>query len=355
MGGVAVRSFWQNKRVFLTGHTGFKGAWLTLWLSHLGAKVAGYSLPPDTKPSLFETLKLAALCEKNIIADIADVALLKKSIAGFKPDIVIHMAAQSLVRRSYREPLVTIATNVTGTANVLEACRDVESVKAALIVTTDKCYKNKESGQSYREDDELGGRDIYSASKAAAELMTHAYRESFFDTDNIRIATARAGNVMGAGDWSEDRLIPDAVRAFSHGETLAIRSPKSLRPWQHVVEPLSGYLLLAQAMVENKRPLSHSYNFWPDAASVVSVEEVVSHFAALWQPAGKWAVDAPENMPHEAQLLALDSSLARKELGWKPVFTLEQAIWHTADGYHNISMQHMISLCDKAVGLPLQC
>ncbi len=344
-------NFWQGKRVFLTGHTGFKGAWLTVWLHSLGAKVAGYSLAPDSTPNLYDALQLEALCERSIIADITDAARLQKSIADFAPDIVIHMAAQALVRRSYREPLSTIATNISGTANVLEACRNAPSVRAALIITTDKCYKNKETGQAYNETDELGGRDIYSASKACAEIITHAYRQSFFDIteqgearsgggwgedpkkNKARICTARAGNVIGFGDWSEDRLIPDAVRAFAAGETLTIRAPKSLRPWQHVVEPLSGYLMLAQAMFENKKPLSPAYNFGPSTASVVNVEHVISSFAALWNPTGKWKIELPKDMPHEAGLLALDSSLAKKELGWKPAFTLEETLAHTAAGY----------------------
>ncbi len=346
-------NFWQDKRVFLTGHTGFKGAWLTVWLHSLGAKVAGYSLAPDSSPNLYDALQLGALCEQSIIADITDAARLQQSIADFAPDIIIHMAAQALVRRSYREPLSTIATNISGTANVLEACRNAPSVRAALIITTDKCYKNKETGQAYNETDELGGRDIYSASKAAAEIITHAYRQSFFDTQTARICTARAGNVIGFGDWSEDRLIPDAVRAFAAGETLTIRAPKSLRPWQHVIEPLSGYLMLAQAMFENKKTLSPAYNFGPETASAVTVEHVISRFAALWKPAGKWQIETPENMPHEADLLALDSSLAKKELGWKPSFTLEETLAHTASGYREFyaktspaEMLHMMqALC----------
>jgi len=349
-------NFWQGKRVFLTGHSGFKGVWLTVWLHGMGAKVAGYSLAPDCEPNLYDFLELPRFCEQNTIADIADAALLKRSIKNFAPDIVIHMAAQALVRKSYREPLATIATNITGTANVLEACRDAPSIKVALVVTTDKCYKNKETGQAYREEDELGGRDIYSASKACAEIITHSYRQSFFDEKNIRIASARAGNVIGAGDWSEDRLIPDAVRAFTTGGTLTIRSPKSLRPWQHVVEPLSGYLRLAQAMFENKKPLSPAYNFGPDASSVVPVEHIISHFAALWNPPGKWAIDAPKDMPHEAGLLALDSTLAKMELGWRPTFTLEEMLAHTASGYQHyyakspadVFVKHMLSLCEHA-------
>ncbi|MDX2073732.1 MAG: CDP-glucose 4,6-dehydratase [Alphaproteobacteria bacterium] len=329
-------SFWAGKRVFLTGHTGFKGAWLTVWLHTLGAKLAGYALPPEDDNALYDSLKLSACFEQNTLADLAELSTLKASVANFAPDIVIHMAAQSLVRRSYREPLSTIAANVTGTAHLLEACRGVDSIKAALVVTTDKCYQNLETGQAYKETDALGGRDIYSASKAAAEIITHAYRQSLFDSEKIRICTARAGNVIGAGDMAEDRLLPDAVRAFTQGEELLIRSPKALRPWQHVVEPLSGYMMLAQAMFENKKPLSPAYNFGPEPSSVVPVEEVISRFAALWQPAGKWRVEVGQKQPHEAALLALDSALAREELGWKPHFTLEEALAHTAAGYRQL-------------------
>lgn len=349
--------FWRGKRVFLTGHSGFKGAWTVAWLHHLGAKVAGYSLAPDSTPNLYDFLNIADLCEQNTIADIGDLPRLTQAMQHFAPDIVIHMAAQSLVRRSYREPLATITTNITGTAHMLEACRSVPSVRAALMITTDKCYKNKETGQAYTEEDELGGRDIYSASKACAEIIAHSYRQSFFDETLTRIATARAGNVIGAGDWSEDRLIPDAVRAFSAGETLTIRSPKSLRPWQHVVEPLSGYLMLVRAMFENKKPLSPAYNFGPSSASVVPVGEVIEQFAAAWGRDAQWRIESPKDMPHEAGLLALDSSLARKELGWEPTFTLPQMLAHTADGYRHYYakeapaslMRHMLELCDQAI------
>ncbi len=348
--------FWSGKRVFLTGHSGFKGAWLAVWLHHLGAKVAGYALAPDSSPNLYTLLDIPSLCEQNTLADLADLITLSRAMADFAPDIVIHMAAQALVRRSYRDPLATIATNITGTANVLEACRTIPSIKAALVVTTDKCYRNKETGQAYKETDELGGRDVYSASKACAEIIAHAYRQSFFDEKNIRIATARAGNVIGAGDWSEDRLIPDAVRAFSTGETLVIRAPNSLRPWQHVVEPLSGYLMLVRQMFENRTPLSPAYNFGPDAASVVPVEQVVSTFAAQWGATATWRVETPKDMPHEAGLLALDSSLARRELGWKPVFSLEEALAHTASGYRLFDsggsrsdyVRSMSALCEQA-------
>lgn len=326
----ALMSFWRGKRVFLTGHTGFKGAWLAVWLESLGAKICGYSLPPETSPNLFSFINIANLCDEHHFEDIRHFSTLKNTLQSFAPDIVLHLAAQALVRESYRAPLATIETNVQGTANLLEACRATPSVKAALIVTTDKCYRNKETLTPYREDDELGGRDIYSASKASAEIITHAYRQSFFE-QGARIATARAGNVIGGGDWSKDRLLADAARAFAKGETLTIRSPKAVRPWQHVAEPLGGYMTLAQAMFEGKK-ISHSYNFGPHVRSTASVEDVIRGFASHW-PQGKWQVDAPKDNMHEAGLLTLDASLAQKELGWKPKFTLEQALEYTAKGY----------------------
>lgn len=344
------REFWQGKRVFITGHTGFKGAWLTAWLQSLGAKVCGFSLPPETQPNLFSFLNLGASCEESHFEDIRHFDTLKNTLQAFAPDIVLHLAAQALVRESYYTPLATIATNVQGTANVLEACRNVPSVRAALIITTDKCYKNKETLTPYRENDELGGRDIYSASKASTEIITHAYRQSFFENGNCAVATARAGNVIGGGDWSKDRLLVDAARAFASGDTLTIRSPKAVRPWQHVVEPLWGYIMLAQAMFENKKPLSAAYNFGPDASSTASVEQVIDLFARYWQPQGKWQVDAPKEHLHEAGLLTLDSALAKNELGWKTRFTLEEALAHTARGYQlcggerEAFVQHMQAL-----------
>jgi CDP-glucose 4,6-dehydratase len=344
------QAFWQGKRVFLTGHTGFKGAWLTVWLSYMGAEVSGYALAPETKPNLYDQANVAGMCAESTIADLADLELLKKKIANFKPDIVIHMAAQALVRRSYREPLATIAANITGTAHLLEACRDVVSIRSCVIVTTDKCYENKETGQRYKESDAMGGRDVYSASKGCAELITAAWRASFFDAAQIRIGSARAGNVIGGGDFAEDRLIPDAVRAFQAGRELVIRAPKAVRPWQHVAEPLEGYLTFAQALYENKKPLSASYNFGPDEGSIVPVADVIDRFAKLW-PNALWKIDAPKDAPHEATLLALDATLAKKELGWKPRFTLDEALKHTAAGYiakGPEAARHIVSLLEAA-------
>ncbi len=324
-------TFWRGKRVFLTGHSGFKGGWMTLWLASLGARVCGYSLVPDYAPNLYTIFDLARRVARNHEADIRDYPTLASAVKDFAPELVIHMAAQPLVRKSYREPLSTIATNVDGTANLLEACRHVESVRGILVITTDKCYKNKETGQAYTEQDELGGYDIYSASKACTEIITHAYRQSFFD--QIPVVTARAGNVIGGGDWSEDRLLPDAARAFAKGDTLVIRAPHAVRPWQHVSEPLTGYLSLAQAMLEGKTPLSPAYNFGPDAALVAQVQRVVELFASCWKPAGKWRIEPPPEALHEAKLLTLDASLAARELGWRPAMTLENAVSHTARWY----------------------
>lgn len=349
-------SFWRGKRVFLTGHSGFKGGWMTLWLEALGAKVCGYSLKPDYSPNLYTIFNLASRCERSIEADIRDYDTLAKAIRDCEPELVIHMAAQPLVRKSYREPLATIATNVDGTANVLEACRGVESVRGILIITTDKCYKNKETSQAYTEEDELGGRDIYSASKACAEIITHAYRQSFFENGQVSVVTARAGNVIGGGDWSEDRLVPDAARAFSNKEKLVIRSPKAVRPWQHVAEPVLGYLMLSKAMLE-RRPLSPAYNFGPDQALVAEVGRVVESFASHWKPTGEWCIEAPKEALHEATLLTLDSSRAKKELGWKPSFGFEDSIAHTAKWYRTYYEgqdakalhKQMLELMEKAV------
>jgi len=338
-------SFWRGKRVFITGHSGFKGSWLTLWLESMGAKIGGYSLLPDYTPNLYSLLTIASRCEKNHIADIRDLSSLSAAIGAFAPQLVIHLAAQPLVRRSYREPLDTISINALGTANLLEACRKVETLQAILVVTSDKCYRN--ASTAHREDDALGGSDIYSASKACADILTHAYRDSFFD---IPVTTVRSGNVIGGGDWSEDRLIPDAVRAFSQDLPLTIRSPHSLRPWQHVAEATLGYLMLARAMLQ-KNPVSSAYNFGPDRA--FSVEHVIRQCASLWQPAGQWRTE-PSAIA-EAPTLLLDASLAQRELGWKPQLSFEETIRYTIDWYRDYyakkppaELYHaMISLCAR--------
>lgn len=323
--------FWHGKKVFLTGHTGFKGAWLTSWLSNLGADILGYSLPAESG-SVFAAFNLETLCSGHIESDLDNLEALRTSINEFNPDVVIHMAAQSLVRRSYRQPIETIRANVNGTAHVLEACRNIDSIRAALFVTTDKCYANNESGRAFRENDVLGGQDVYSASKAASEIIIEAYKKSFFSDKDIRICSARAGNVIGGGDHCMDRLVPDAVKAFSKKNSLLVRAPKSLRPWQHVADPLIGYLKLAQSMFENEKPLSPCYNFGPSSAAIVTVEDLITRFAKLW-PGGDWHVESKDDTMREAKMLTLNSRLAGKELGWKSSFSLEEALQFTRDGY----------------------
>ena len=327
--------FWKNKSVFLTGHTGFKGGWLALWLSSMGAKVTGYALAPNTTPNLFDMLAIDSLIEQSHIADIRDLATLQKAMSEAKPDIVIHMAAQPLVRYSYANPVETYATNVMGTVHILESTRTIESVRATVVVTTDKCYENRERGAGYREDEAMGGFDPYSSSKGCAELVSSAYRQSYFSKSANHLASARAGNVIGGGDWSEDRLIPDAIKAFESGNTLMIRNPLATRPWQHVLEPLSGYLILAQSLFQDGEKFSSAWNFGPKDTDNRSVQEVISTLCQQWGPDAKWQQDS-SSQPHEAGLLKLDCSKASKQLRWEPKWNLETAIekiiqWHKAD------------------------
>jgi len=319
--------FWKGKKVFLTGHTGFKGGWLSLWLSSMGAKVTGYALAANTTPSLFDVLAIESLVEKAHLADVRDLENLQKSISQAKPDVVIHMAAQPLVRYSYVNPVETYATNVMGTVHVLESIRSVDSVRATVIVTTDKCYENKEWVWGYRENEPMGGFDPYSNSKGCAELVTSAYRQSYFSgaTSVNKVASARAGNVIGGGDWSEDRLIPDAIKAFEENKPLMIRNPLATRPWQHVLEPLSGYLILAQALYEQGSAFATGWNFGPRDEDNRSVQEVVELLIAGWNKTALWQKEGVEQ-PHEADLLRLDCSKARRELGWIPKWGLETAI-----------------------------
>ena len=318
--------FWKDKKVFLTGHTGFKGGWLSFWLASMGAKVAGYALAPNTTPNLFEVLAIDSLIEKSHVADIRDLATLQKALSEAEPDVVIHMAAQPLVRYSYTNPVETYATNVMGTVHVLESVRSINSVRATVVVTTDKCYENKEWVWGYRENETMGGFDPYSNSKGCAELVTSAYRQSYFSNPNSinKVASARAGNVIGGGDWAEDRLIPDAIKAFAKNKPLMIRNPLATRPWQHVLEPLSGYLILAQALYEKGSAFASGWNFGPRDEDNRAVQEVVDLLISGWGDSACWEKEGSEQ-PHEANLLKLDCSKARTQLGWIPKWNLEMA------------------------------
>lgn len=325
-------SFWQNRKVFITGHTGFKGSWLSLWLKQLGANVTGYSLEPPTNPSIFESAKVDTVIEKSIIGDIRDAGLLTNSMHQAKPEIIIHMAAQSLVRDSYIDPVGTYTTNVMGTINILEVARNTPSVKAILNITTDKCYENKEWFWGYRENEPMGGHDPYSSSKACAELVSSAYRNSFLINEGIALATARAGNVIGGGDWAKDRIVPDAMRAFMNNEPLMIRNPKATRPWQHVLEPLSGYLMLCQQLIENPESFSAAWNFGPNDEDAQPVSILVDIITNSWGEDAGWEVDKNAH-PHEARYLKLDCSKARNLLKWKPIWRLERALDETVQWY----------------------
>jgi CDP-glucose 4,6-dehydratase len=330
--------FWSGKKVFLTGHTGFKGGWLTFWLHLMGARVAGYALAPNTAPCIFDALELESLLDESHIADIRDLNRLSKAIESYQPDVVIHMAAQPLVRQSYAYPLETYEVNVMGTAYLLEALRNASSVKATVIITTDKCYENKEREAGYTEDEPMGGYDPYSSSKGCAELVTSAYRRSFFNSINNKnfIASARAGNVIGGGDWSSDRLIPDAIRAFQANHALVIRNPRATRPWQHVLEPLSGYLVLAQSLFENGKVFSSGWNFGPDESDTRSVQEVIELFIKLWGHEASWKQD-PSAHPHEAHLLSLSCLKSKTKLNWQPSWNLETALEKIVDWHHALA------------------
>lgn len=320
--------FWSGRRVLLTGHTGFKGGWLALWLRELGADVRGYALPANTSPSLWQVARL----EERVtgpLADIRNAQGLVDASGAFRPEIILHLAAQPLVRESYRAPAETYATNVMGTLNVLEAARRCDSVRAVLVVSSDKCYENREWLWPYREQDALGGHDPYSSSKACVELLCASWRESFLHEAGIALATARAGNVIGGGDWSADRLLPDILRAWERGETLTLRYPQAIRPWQYVLEPLSGYLLLAQALLE-RNDVASAWNFGPDAEGLTSVGELVERLSQLWPGEARWQVENGAQ-PHEAGRLTLDSSRARAQLGWRPRWTLQQTLERTLD------------------------
>lgn len=327
-----MESFWNGRRVFLTGHTGFKGSWLSIWLSELGAKVSGYALAPATEPNLFTLGGVADSLFASTIADIRQVDTLRSAMQAFEPEIVIHMAAQPLVRNSYADPIGTYSTNVMGTVNVLDCVRELSSVRGVVIVTTDKCYENNEWVWGYRESDRLGGRDPYSNSKACAELVTQAYRQSFFHMPGApAIGSARAGNVIGGGDWSKDRLVPDIVRgACSASQEIFLRNPDAVRPWQHVLEPLRGYLMLAERLANGS--CAEGWNFGPDQSDARAVA-VVAQAIVSALGAGKIVVDRDPNAPHEAGRLQLDCSKARAKLGWWPLIDFKESISLTAAWY----------------------
>ncbi len=329
-------SIWYGKRVFLTGHTGFKGGWLALWLASKGAVVRGYSLDPYTSPSLFETAKVGDLVE-DLRGDIRDGGRLDRALTEFAPEAVFHMAAQPLVRYSYQDPIGTFETNVLGTARVLDAVRRTPSVRAVVSVTTDKCYENKEWLWGYRETDPLGGYDPYSSSKACAEIVSAAYRQSYFPVEKLSehgcaLATARAGNVIGGGDWSNDRLIPDLVRGFAEGKPALIRRPDAIRPWQHVLEPLQGYLLLAEKLLTGDPRYATAFNFGPSEDDAQPVGWIVAKMVGFWGDGAAWVLD-PEPGVHEAGYLKLDASRARAELGWRPKLRLETALAWLVEWY----------------------
>jgi CDP-glucose 4,6-dehydratase len=353
--GVEVNAaFWKGKRVLLTGHTGFKGSWLSLWLQSMGAQVVGYALAPPTNPSLFEVAGVAKGMT-SIIGDIRDLEHLRAVFAEHQPEIVIHMAAQPLVRYSYIEPVETYSTNVMGTVNLLEAVRSTASVKAVVNVTTDKCYENREWAWGYRENEPMGGYDPYSSSKGCAELVTAAYRNSYFNPSTINnkpspaVATARAGNVIGGGDWAEDRLIPDIMRAITDGRPVNIRNPHAIRPWQHVLEPLSGYLLLAQKLYEEGATYAEGWNFGPNDEDAKPVQWIVETLTQTWGEGASWVLDGGEH-PHEAHYLKLDCSKAKGRLDWHPRWNLQETLesiarwnkqWLAGENMKNVSLQQI--------------
>jgi CDP-glucose 4,6-dehydratase len=326
--------FWKDKKVFVTGHTGFKGSWLSLWLQEMGATVKGYSLAPNTSPNLYEEANVALGIESEI-GDIRNLEAVTKSMTSFNPDILIHMAAQPLVRLSYSEPVETYATNVMGTIHVLEAARKCTNLKSIVAITTDKCYENKEWPWGYRENEPMGGHDPYSSSKGCCELLIASYRKSFFNSPNsASLASVRAGNVIGGGDWSDDRLIPDILRAFEKSTPVIVRNPLSTRPWQHVLEPLSGYLVLAEELYNNGDHFAVGWNFGPKDEDCQSVEKILNTMIKTWGEGASWELDTNSN-PHEAGFLKLDCSKAAQQLKWLPQWNLEFTLslivnWHKA-------------------------
>lgn len=335
---MAMNSFWKDRKVFLTGHTGFKGSWMSLWLSYLGASVYGYALTPPANPNMFDLLDIKNELAGNAIANIKDIGILLRAMNEAEPEIIIHLAAQPLVRDSYNIPVETYMTNVIGTVNVLEAARKIPSVRSVVIVTTDKCYENREWHRGYGENEPLGGYDPYSSSKSCAEIAAASWRNSFFNpscygnTHSTAIATARAGNVIGGGDWAKDRLVPDCIRSLISGERIIIRNPEAIRPWQHVLEPLSGYLLLARMLYEKGPGYGEAWNFGPDPSAERSVEWIVNEICSGWSNDNNgYRVEKSPDQPHETNHLKLDCSKARDRLQWHPKWNLETAISKTVE------------------------
>ncbi len=337
--------FWPGKKILITGHTGFKGSWLSLWLQRLGATVIGYSLPPPTQPNLFEIANVA-MGMTSLQGDIRDLGQIQEAIARYKPEIVFHMAAQSLVRYSYQNPVETYATNVMGTANVLEAIRHSQSVKVVVVVSSDKCYENREWVWGYRENDPLGGTDPYSSSKGCAELITAAYRNSYFPPvdykrHGVAVASVRAGNVIGGGDWASDRLIPDIMRAIQEQQPVLIRYPQAIRPWQYVLDPLSGYLCLAEHLWHDGTSHAEGWNFGPNDEDAKPVSWIVEYLTKLWGEGASWKIDAAHH-PQEAHYLKLDCSKAKMRLGWQPKVSLTTALMWIVEFYRGYLLQHNI-------------
>lgn len=341
--------FWRRKKVLITGHTGFKGSWASLWLQSVGAEVIGYALAPPTQPSLFEE---AGISEDmtSIIGDVRDVDGVKRLFEEHRPEIVIHMAAQSLVRYSYREPVETFTTNVMGTLNILEGIRSIDTVRAAVMITTDKCYENRELARPFREDEPLGGYDPYSSSKACAELLIASYRNAYFPPEkysrhHTAVASARAGNVIGGGDWAEDRLIPDMMRSFKNNEPVQVRNPSAIRPWQHVLEPLSGYFELTEKLYDGGADYGEAWNFGPHSKDAKTVQWIIERIVQELGDDARWSIDDGDH-PHEANYLKLDCAKARARLSWQPKWRLEEALNKTMDWYKaELAGADMKALC----------
>ena len=324
-------NFWNGRSVFITGHSGFKGGWLSLWLKEMGANIYGYSLEASTNPNFFNIINLGSKIHNSVVGDIRDLPRLTKSMQEAKPSVIFHMAAQPLVRQSYKDPIETFTTNLIGTINVFEAARKIETVETIVNITTDKCYENQEWDRPYQETDRLGGYDPYSSSKACSEIATSAYRNSFLSEAGIKLASARAGNVIGGGDWAVDRLIPDFFRSIDSNETLRIRSPKAVRPWQHVLDPLSGYIMLAEKLVINSSNYAEAWNFGPEQSGAKTVLWVLDRLSEKFTNS-RWEIENTKQH-HEASLLKLDISKAKSKLGWKPRWSLETAIDNTVEWY----------------------